>query len=201
MSLAGNQRRLAPSAIRPQLPAIPQRQLNLPRIEHGAWRAVAREGRALPVVRECPGTGRGKRGGVAEVHRTIDGVEVFYVCVVEEVKGLGDELHLLLLANGETPRSAEVEGVEVFAAKGVAAFETDSVVVVNNVAVGIEARKFRKELGGLQGDDGPQLEVAGPHAPRGRRGEDTVGHEAVADVVRRVGLLPSKLADFLTDHH
>src|SRR5260370_15505025 len=107
MESAANGRGLAPPATRAQLPAIPQRQLNLPRIEYGARRAVAGVRGALEKERTRTTGGRPRRQ-VAEVRRAVHGVDVSDVDVIREVRRLGGELQLLILANGETPRASEL---------------------------------------------------------------------------------------------
>src|SRR5260370_24071386 len=192
--------RLAPPATRARLPAIPQCQLNLPWIEHSAWRGVIRVRRALGKERSRA-AGSGHRRHIAKIRRAVHGVEVSDVDVVREVEGFGDQLQRLALAEMERARTAQVDDINALASERIAAFDPHSVVIAENVAVGIEARKLGEKLGRLQRDDGAELIIPQPHASRRGRRHRAVSHKALTEVVGGIVLLSPEIPAVLGDEH
>src|SRR5262249_50077375 len=90
-----------------------QRQLDLPRIEHRARRAVERVRRAFGVreratlAAECPGING------TEVRSAIDGVEEANVGGVEQVEGFRQELQAAPLPEREGAADAQIHRAEI----------------------------------------------------------------------------------------
>src|SRR5579859_158462 len=114
-----------------------QRQLNLPRIEHRPWRPIQRIRRPFQVAirrgtAECRGIHR------AEIRRAVHRVEKSNVSGVKQVERLRDQFQASFLAEGNRPPDAEVHRTEIVAHKRVARFDSNAVVVPENVTVGVE---------------------------------------------------------------
>src|SRR5712692_6240002 len=119
------------------LEGVTKRELNLPRVEGGARRPVIRVWRSFQEALRSASLRRWIER--AEISRAIHGVEEPNVNCVQQVESFGDELDFLILMDIESPREAEVHGLQAVAPEGVARLDSHTVVVSENVAVGIEA--------------------------------------------------------------
>ncbi len=117
-----------------------QSQLNLARIVDGARRTVKS---VRGTFRVGSGAGAAEGGCIqgAEIRSTVNGVEVTNVQCVGKVEGLGDEFEAASFAEGKLAGDAHVHGTEIVSDKGVARFDADAVVVVEDVAIGV--RRWR----------------------------------------------------------
>src|SRR6266849_4960783 len=159
-----------------RLEGIAKRELNLPRVEGGARRPVIRVWRSFQEALRSASLCRWIKR--AEISRAVHGVEEPNVDCVQQVESFGDELDFLILMDIESPREAQVHGLQAVAPEGVARFDSHTVVVSENVAVGIEAGELGEMLRRLQSENEPHLEVAPRHAPSMRSLRSCVGHKA-----------------------
>src|SRR5260370_9761845 len=158
-----------------------QRQLNLPRVEYRARRAVKRIRRAFQVsgrarAPECRGIHR------AEIRRAVDGVKKPDVRGVEEIESFGDHLKVLPLPYGNCARDAEIDGTEVAADKRVARLDAHAVVVAEDVSIGVEAGELSEAHGRLNRGDQAEQEIARHWIPVFGRCNCTCHDNSVAHV-------------------
>src|SRR2546428_4276302 len=129
-----------------RLEGIAKRELNLPRVRDCSRGAVQRIGRAFAIGEWTTRASCGSRIERAEIGRAVYGVEEPDVDGVQEVEGLGNELNFLILVDIETAREAEVQGLQSVTPECVSRFDAHTVVVPEDVAVGVETGELGEIL-------------------------------------------------------
>src|SRR6266704_1074939 len=163
-----------------------QSQLNLARIVDGARRTVKS---VRGTFRVGSGAGAAEGGCIqgAEIRSTVNGVEVTNVQCVGKVEGLGDEFEAASFAEGKLAGDAHVHGTEIVSDKGVARFDADAVVVVEDVAIGVKTGEFSKAQRRLDGGDYGEEEIPADGAPAIGSRNRAIEHQALANIVAREG--------------
>src|SRR6266478_746134 len=177
-----------------------QRQLELPRVEHGPRRPVQRVRRTFQISR-CAGAAESRRIHGAEIRRAIYRVEEPDIRRVEKVERLRDQFQVSLFAKGNSARDPEIDGTEIVADKRVAWLDADAVVVAEDVSVGVEAGEFGEAVGRLNRGDQAEKEIARKWIPGLRSCDRPVHHHAVAHVVGGDGAFRTKILAVLRYQH
>src|SRR6266571_42946 len=120
---------------------------------------------------------------------------------VGKVEGLGDEFEAASFAEGKLAGDAHVHGTEIVSDKGVARFDADAVVVVENVAIGVKTCEFSKAQRRLDGGDYGEEEIPADGAPAIGSRNRAIEHQALANIVAREGALGAEVLAVLGDEH
>src|SRR5229473_6971917 len=177
-----------------------QSQLNLARIVDGARRTVKS---VRGTFRVGSGAGAAEGGCIqgTEIRSTVNGVEVTNVQGVGKVEGLGDEFEAASFAEGKLAGDAHIHGTEIVSDKGVARFDANAVVVVEDVAVGVKTGEFSKAQRRLDGGDYGEEEIPPDGAPAIGSRDRAIEHQALANIVAREGALGAEVLAVLGDEH
>src|SRR5437016_8195842 len=181
------------------LPVKPQRQLNLTRIENGAWRAIGRVGRTF--LEEWSGPTVGGTPNRTEVGGSIGSVVVVHVQGIQQVEAFRHCLQVQAFPDSETPGNSQVDALVGVSPERISSFNPDSVVVSENISVRIKARKLREVMWCLQAHDHAKLPIVQNGIGVGRPGYGRVPHEAVGDVIGRKSELFIEAASVLRYEH
>src|SRR6267142_1967872 len=169
-----------------------QRQLDLPRVKHRARRRVKWVRRPFRIVSRASTAKRRWIGGT-EIRRSVDRVEEPDVRCIEQIKRLRDHLKASLLVEGYSAPNAEVHGAEVVSDKGVARFNPDTIVVAEDVSVGVEAGILAETHGRLNRGDQAKKEVTRKRIPALRSCHRSIYDHPVAHVVGGKGALRTEV--------
>src|SRR6266581_2747009 len=94
-----------------------------------------------------------------------------------------------------------VHGTEIVSDKGVARFDADAVVVVEDVAIGVKTGEFSKAQRRLDGGDYGEEEIPADGAPAIGSRNRAIEHQALANIVAREGALGAEVLAVLGDEH
>src|SRR5216683_1592009 len=94
-----------------------------------------------------------------------------------------------------------VQGTEIVTDKGVARFDANAVVVVEDVAVGVKTGEFSKAQRRLDGGDYGEEEIPADGAPAIGSRNRAIEHQALANIVAREGALGAEVLAVLGDEH
>src|SRR5713101_1406380 len=177
-----------------------QSQLNLARIVDGARRTV-KSVRGTFQVGSGAGAAEGGCIQGTEIRSTVNGVEVTNVQGVGKVESLGDEFEAASFAEGKLAGDAHIHGTEIVTDKGVARFDADAVVVVEDVAIGVKTGEFSKAQRRLDGGDYGEEEIPPDGAPAIGSRDRAIEHQALANIVAREGALGAEVLAVLGDEH
>lgn len=89
--------------------------------------------------------------------------------------------------NWEGALQANIDGLQGISSICVARFAADSVIVPEDIAIGIKAGIFGEVLRRLQGDDCAESEIARDYVPGLGAGEDRITDKTIPDIISGTG--------------